>query len=380
VTSYDFVFSNKPHHRLYRHITFWLIFALHFFIQNLIVGTANEALHPRTPIGSIVNIFYFLPIYFISTYLYIELVIPFLLFKRRYTFFFITTAGLLLFNFGACYFSGVLYEHLEWQIPYDQITFASNKYHAIVNGGFVSVMVLGIAGGIKLSKKWLQRQGENQVLAQQKIASELQLLKIQINPRFLFHSLHTLKQHIIVDSPRAPHLILQVSDLLSYILYESDQNYVLLEKELRVISDYLALEENSSDEHFQVETSISGDLAGRYFTPLILLSIVETSFEYFIEKQEDFSLKLFIEVADNLLDFRVSFNMINYNSSEPYELNEKLTGIRKQLLNLYKGNHEFIIEKTYGNTNILLKQIPLRIDRLIPEELITTSNVNYENA
>jgi two-component system, LytTR family, sensor kinase len=379
VTSYDFIFSNKPHHRLYRHISFWLIFTLHFFIQNLIVGSANEALHPLSPLESLVNISYFLPIYFISTYLFIELVIPFFLFKRRYAFFFISTAVLLVFNFGACYFSGVLYEHIEWEMPYNQITFASNKYHAIVNGGFVSVMLLGIAGGIKLSKKWLQRQRENEVLAQQKIASELQLLKIQINPRFLFHSLHTLKQHILADSPRAPQLILQVADLLSYILYESDQNYVLLEKELGIVSDYLALEENSSDENFQIETSISGDITGKYFTPLILLSIVETSFEYFIEKQEGFSLKLFIEVADNLLDFRIAFNMLSYNSSEPYELNEKLTGIRKQLLNLYQGNHDFIIETTYGNTTILLKQIPLRNDKPIQEELITTSNVNYEN-
>ncbi|MEO5781625.1 MAG: hypothetical protein ABIQ07_00040, partial [Ginsengibacter sp.] len=194
MTSQEFIFSNKPYHRFNRHIVFWLIFSLHFFIQNLIIGTANEALNPRTPLQSLIAISYFLPIYIISTYFFIELVIPAFLFKRRYTIFFIATAALLLFNFAACYLSGVLYEHIEWKMPYQAITFASNKYHAIVNGGFVSVMILGIAGGIKLSKQWLQKQRENEALAKQKIISELQLLKIQINPRFLFHSLHTLKQ------------------------------------------------------------------------------------------------------------------------------------------------------------------------------------------
>lgn len=343
------------------------------------MGSANEALHPRAPLDALINISYFLPIYFISVYIFIEFVIPAFLFKRRYTYFFISTVLLLLFNFTACYFSGVLYEHIEWKMPYNQITFGANKYHAIVNGGFVSIMLLGITGGIKLSKKWLQKQRENEVLAQQKIASELQLLKIQINPRFLFHSLNTLKQHILVDSPRAPQLILQVADLLSYILYESDHDYVLLEKELSIVSDYLALEENSSDENFKIENSISGDVAGKYFTPLILLSIVETSFEYFIEKQEEFSLKLFIEVEGDLLDFRLSFNFLNYTSSEPYELNEKLAGVRKQLINLYQDNHDFTIETTYGKTTILLKQIPLRNDKPIQKELTMITNVNYEN-
>ncbi len=379
MTSQEFIFSNKPYHRFSRHIVFWLIFSLHFFIQNLIIGKANEAINPRTPLESLIAISYFLPIYIISTYFFIELVIPAFLFKRRYTIFFISTAALLLFNFAACYLSGVLYEHIEWKMPYQEITFASNKYHAIVNGGFVSVMILGIAGGIKLSKKWLQKQRENEALAKQKIISELQLLKIQINPRFLFHSLHTLKQHIVADSPRAPHLILQVSDLLSYILYESDQDYVLLEKELGIVTDYLALEENSSLENLQIDTGISGDVAGKYIAPLILLSIVETSFEYFIEKQEAFSVKLFIETEDDQLDFRIAYTILNYTSHELYDLNEKFAGVRKQLQNLYPDNHDFRIESTAGNINILLQQIPLRNNKSLREELSAKSKGIYEN-
>ena len=379
MTRYEFIFSNKPSHRLYRHASFWLAFSLHFFIQNLIIGKVNEALNPRSPLESLTNISYFLPIYFVSTYLFIEAVIPAFLFKRRYAVFFISTAALVLFNFIACYFSGVLYEHIEWKMPYGQITFAANKYHAIVNGGFVSVMILGIAGGIKLSKKWLQKQRENEALAQQKIYSELQLLKIQINPRFLFHSLHTVKQHILNDSSRAPQLILQVSDLLSYILYESDQDYVLLEKELGIVADYLALEENSFDDNLQIETSISGDVKGKYLAPLILLTIVELSFEYFIEKKKEFSTKLFIDIENDQMDFRVAYKILHNDSTELYELNEKFGGISKQLQNFYQGNHDFRIESTLGITTIILQKIPLLNDRSIRQELIKPSNAVYEN-
>ena len=377
MTKQEFIFSNKPYHSFSRHFVFWLSFSVHFFIQNLIIGKANEALNPRTSLESLIAISYFLPIYFISTYFFIELAIPAFLFKRRYTIFFISTAGVLLFNFVACYLSGVLYEHFEWKIPYQEITFAGNKYHAIVNGGFVSVMILGIAGGIKLSKKWLQSQRENEALTKQKIISELQLLKIQINPRFLFHSLHTLKKHILADSPRAPQLILQVSDLLSYILYESDHDYVLLEKELSTVSDYLALEENSNAEDLQIDTGISGDVAGKYIAPLILLSIVETSFEYFIEKQEVFSVKLFIETEGNKLDLSIAYLNLNYTSRELYDLNEKFAGVRKQLQNSYPGNHDFKIECTAGNITIHLQRIPLRTDN--HEEFTATPKATYEN-
>jgi sensor histidine kinase YesM len=377
--NYNFIFSNNPLNRLYRHVSFWLAFSLHFFIQNLIIGKANEALNPRTPLESLINISYFLPVYLLSTYIFIEVLIPVFLFKTRYTVFFIAAAALLLFNFISCYLAGVLYEHVEWKMPYEQITFATNKYHAIVNGGFVSVMILGIAGGIKVSKKWLQKQRENEALAQQKISSELQLLKIQINPRFLFHSLHTVKQHILCDSAHAPQLILQVSDLLSYILYESDHDYVLLEKELAIIKDYLALEENSLGENLRIETTISGDVAGKYIPPLILMTIVEISFEYFMEKQEEFSVKIFVEAQDDQLDFSIAYNIINYNSHELYDLNEKMTGIRKQLQNLYPGHHDFRVETTRGTTEVLLKQIPLMNAKPIKEDL-KELNVIYENA
>ncbi len=379
MTSYEFIFSNKPAYRLYRHISFWLTFILHFFIQNLIIGSANEALHPRSPLESLISISYFLPIYLIAVYIFIEIVIPAFLFKRRYVIFFISAAGLLLFNFTACYYSGVLYEHVEWKMPYGEITFGTNKYHAIVNGGFISVMILGIAGGIKLSKKWFQKQRENEALEQQKIASELQLLKIQINPRFLFHSLHTVKQHILINSPQSPKLILQVADLLSYILYESDREYVMLEKELGIIKDYTTLEENTVGGNLPINIKITGDTGGKYITPLILLSVVETGFEYFLEKAEqEFALMLDIEIAEAHLNLLLEYTSFNNNFFEPFDLNEKFSGTRRQLHNLYPGSYQFNIESIPGKVSILLKNLPVHFLPSPPEVLQTLSDT-YES-
>lgn len=289
------------------------------------------------------------------------------------------TAGLLLFNFTACYYAGVLYEHVEWNMPYGDITFGTNKYHAIVNGGFVSVMILSITGGIKLSKKWLQKQRENEALAQQKIASELQLLKIQINPRFLFHSLNTVKQHILINSPQSPKLILQVADLLSYILYESDQPYVALEKEIGIIKDYIALEENTVGGSLPINIKITGDTGGKNITPLILLSVVEAGFEYFLERAEqEFTLMLDIEIAETHLNLLLEYTSFNHNFFEPFDLNEKFSGTRRQLHNLYPGSYQFNIESIPGKVSILLKNLPVHMSSS-PTEVLQTTSITYEN-
>lgn len=379
MSGYEFIFSNKPSIRILRHISFWVVFGIHFFIQSLLVPGVNEALTPRTPLEALVNISYFLPIYITSVYIFIEAVIPQLLFKTRYTFFFIVTIGLLLFNFFACYFSGLLYEHVELKMPYDKITFADNKYHAIVNGLFVSVIILFITGGIKTAKKWFQKQRENEALAQQKINSELQLLKIQINPRFLFNSLNTVKHHILSQSQLSPKLILQVSDLLSYILYESDQEFVRLEKELNIINDYIKLEENAIAGSFAMNIVIKGEAEGKFIAPLLLLSVVETAFEYFVEKElKEFTTLLNIDIKKDKLDLEIEYITFDNQFFDPFILNEKFDSIKKQLINLYSYSHHFNIESIPGKVTILLKNIPLHIPQLANEALQTT-NDNYEN-
>src|SRR6185436_19079393 len=124
------------------------------------------------------------------------------------------------------YYSGALSLNNEMNIPFSSVTFSANKYHAIVDGMFVPFMLLAIAAGIKFSKKWYLQQRENERLAKQKLATELQLLKTSIHPRFLLHSLNTVQRHIDNSSAQSPVLILQLSDLLSYLLYEKDETWV----------------------------------------------------------------------------------------------------------------------------------------------------------
>src|SRR6185503_8273795 len=119
----DFIFSNSPRHRLTRHIAFWLIFSLHFVIQNLMIGGPGEGKTSRTFLESFLHFLYFLPIYLLSTYFFIEIILPKFLYRRRWTGLIFSFLLLFAVSYFAIYYAGIFYLHNKTKIPYGQISF-----------------------------------------------------------------------------------------------------------------------------------------------------------------------------------------------------------------------------------------------------------------
>src|SRR5436190_8025888 len=356
MTLNTFIFSTQLKHRITRHLVFWILFSLHFIIQNLMIGGPGEGKTSRTFLESASHFLYFLPIYLLSTYFFIELVLPQFLFKRKYTAFAFSFLVLFVASFIAVCYAGMFYLHKATGKPYSEINFTANKYHAIVDGLFVPFMLFGIVAGIKFSKKWFLQQRENEKLAKQKLATELQLLKTSIHPRFLFHSLHTVEKYINNSSAQSPALILQLSDLLSYILYENDKNWVELEKELEIIRGYINLEEKGFGDKLLLKTEFPVNTSNTFIVPCILLSFVESSFEYFLEtRQKEPLLAVTIQVNENLLHYQMAFSRAD---SEEVPPNEKFTDMQKQLKSQYQDLHQLSI--SYDDKNILIDlKLPL---------------------
>lgn len=256
------------------------------------------------------------------------------------------------------------------KLPFSQITFQANKYHAIVDGMFVPFMLLGTAAGIKFSKKWYQQQRENEKLAKQKLATELQLLKTSIHPRFLFHSLQTVQHHINNSSAESPVLILQLSDLLSYILYEKDETWVPLEKEMEIIQHYIHLEKKGFKEPALFKAEFEGNSKGKFIIPLLLLSIVESSFEYFYETgQEDPSLTLHIRVTEDVLYFQLFFSKPANEPAGNIIQDKKTISLNQQLQNQYAGQYQLEVNTDNESISINLS-LPLYSTDLINSKKI----------
>lgn len=331
MTSQEFIFSNKPAHRFIRHLSFWACFSLHFIIQNLLVGGIREAKTPRTFAESSFNLLYFLPFYIISTYCILEVIFPSTLYKRKYILFTISILAILFLVIAGCNWSGKLYIQQTKHIAYDQIPFILNRYHVIVNGIFVPLMIWGIAGGFKLSKKWYEKQKENEQLARQKIATEIKLLKIQVHPRFLFHTLNTVQQQVQVLSKEAPLMVLQLADILSFLLYESDEDMVSLEKEIEIMQAYINLQKAGEKLIFDFDVQVTGDLKNKLITPLTFFSLTESFFENFLTEPAIIGSGTLV-INSNGHNAAVLFDCLCASNLFP---ENKIIGIQSQMHNLY---------------------------------------------
>ncbi len=169
---------------------------------------------------------------------------------------------------------------------------------AIFKSIFSLYMIGGIAVAIKLVKQWYQMKNTQQQLEKEKLHSELQLLKAQVHPHFLFNTLNNLYSHTLEGSRRAPEIVLKLSNLLRYMLYECNADEVLLEKEIEVMKDYIELEQLRYDDRLEVSVNITGETKNRMIAPLLLLPFLENSFKHGTSEQIDqcwITMDLYIE-------------------------------------------------------------------------------------
>jgi LytS/YehU family sensor histidine kinase len=113
---------------------------------------------------------------------------------------------------------------------------------------------------INLVKRWWRKQKETELLAKEKTKAELQLLKAQVHPAFLFNTLNNIYFFTLTNSTQAPVMIKKLSGMLHYILHECDEPLVPLEKEIKMIRDYMALEKIRYAEQMQMTIEIEDQL------------------------------------------------------------------------------------------------------------------------
>ncbi len=205
-------------------------------------------------------------------------------------------------------------------------------------------IVLGFALTIKLVKRWWLKQKETEQLSKEKTKAELELLKAQVHPHFLFNTLNNIYFFTLTNSAQAPVMIKKLSGLLNYILHECDRPLVPLDKEIKMLQDYMALEKIRYAEQMQLTIEIKGDTGEKMIAPLLLIPFVENSFKHGASKMISHPwVKLIIHIQNDWLRFTI---MNSQPSTKEYSLakgNIGLKNVRKRLELLYPGTHELNI-------------------------------------
>lgn len=150
-----------------------------------------------------------------------------------------------------------------------------------LNWSFVpNFFVIGTSTLVKITIDWLKNQREKQELQTQTMQSELRFLKSQINPHFLFNTLNSLYALTLKKSDKAPDIVLKLSEMMRYMLYECNEPEVPLQKEILYIGNYLELEKLRQGGAIDIRFEVEGNVSNQKIAPLMFIPFIENCFKH----------------------------------------------------------------------------------------------------
>jgi len=210
--------------------------------------------------------------------------------------------------------------------------------------------------GYKLSWDAIQKQNKIETLNRMVAESELQFLNSQINPHFLFNNLNNLYSYALDNSPKTPEIILQLSSILRYILYDCKDKVVPLEKELDNLFDYIKLSKLQLEDEGQVTYTVDGNTANLKIAPLILMVFVENAFKHGTSSlTEKVQIKISIKITDKSLYINCENNYTEQSNTENLSKGIGLKNVKGRLNLSYSGKHELSIDTKDNWYKVFLK-------------------------
>jgi LytS/YehU family sensor histidine kinase len=290
----------------------------------------------------------FLLFYSIATLGITYYLMPKYLYKKKYWQFFLGAALLV-----------VVVITIE-ELVLEPIIFPGTRRGDTFPGVYISLLgilpVMFILSGCKFGWDALQKQAQIDELETTIQESELQFLRSQINPHFLFNNLNNLYSYALQESPKTPEIILEMSGVLRYMLYESKEQFVPLKKELEQLGNFIRLYKLQIEDrgvvHFDVE-KIDGDFK---IAPLILIVFIENAFKHSQSGQSsDIKIDISVKLKNTTLEFICENNYESGFSLDSVAKGIGLKNVKKRLELLYPKKHILQIEEADNSYKVYLK-------------------------
>lgn len=223
---------------------------------------------------------------------------------------------------------------------------------------FLDVMpMITILVGFKFAWDASIKQKEVEDLRSSVKESELQFLKSQINPHFLFNNLNNLYSYAIDKSPKTPSIILELSSVLRYMLYDCKEDFVALPKEIEHLKNFTQLNELQIEERGKVTFRTKNIKSEYRIAPLILMVFIENAFKHSTASQsKDIFIDIDIKVSDQgLLEFECKNSFHTLGNTESLSKGIGLQNVKKRLQLLYPDAHQLSIRESEGLYTVVLK-------------------------
>lgn len=288
------------------HVIFWCF----VFAMMLIAGADNQT-STLEVIRKLINIaFYILVVYINLGYL-----IPKFLSQKNFM-----TYCLLLLAMVAVF---TPIKVLLLYITYDEV---DPREFLIMNQQYIFLLLFLIAGGstvLKIISDWQRHQRDRKDLETQRMQSEIRFLKSQINPHFLFNTLNSLYALTLKKSDKAPEIVIKLSEMMRYMLYECNERRVPLYKEVNYVQNYLDLEQLRQSGQAEITFDVEGNISDQSIAPLIFIPFLENSFKHGINHQLGDG---YVHVRMKVLDDKLLLHISNSKPTQPPVPMDKTSG------------------------------------------------------
>ncbi len=325
--------------RLFQHLLFW---CLSFLILTNIFKVSAEI----EKIDLIYTAIFHLPIVLI-VYINLNVLFPLLLERGRYFMYVLTV--LISIASGAVFYLFLFNFLVDWVFP----GYYFIAYYSFWDISLFLVVYILATGLFRLARGYFRLQE----IEKEKTLSELKALKSQINPHFLFNSLNSIYSLARKKPDTVPDKIIQLSDLMRHIIYESENDFISLEKEVEMVTNYIELQNLRTEEKNKIEFEISGEMKDKKIAPLLFLPFVENSFKHGLKGGDSDG---FVVIKIRISGTSLVFEIENSNGNPAVITNTKYKGIgienvKRRLDFIYPGMHSLQISNNEKIFKVVLQ-------------------------
>jgi len=224
-----------------------------------------------------------------------------------------------------------------------------------------SALVLGISTSITTIQKWQKDRQVHQDLEQDRVSSELSFLKAQINPHFFFNTLNNIYALTHVNAEISRKAIHQLSRMMRYVLYDTQNSTTQLSQEIAFIKDYISLMELRLTDVVKIEFTSPAALKDTAIAPMIFLPFVENAFKHGVSATQPSHISIIVSQNDTSVELNVVNTIIKEQSNNLEEGSGiGLNNTKRRLDLLYPGKHTLIINES-TTENIYLVHLTLNL-------------------
>ncbi|KAA3639566.1 MAG: hypothetical protein DWQ02_03500 [Bacteroidetes bacterium] len=352
---FDKTYQGWSWERVSRHVIYWVSWMLFYAIS-------NSTYHDYSLISWIGLELLIMCIKLPFVYFVLYFLMPKFFYPRKYLRFFsvfLITATIAAIGIWALYY----YVFNPFYFYQDSGPFWSVK----INFKLLDLIyIVSIPIVLKMHQRQSLQEKQTRQLAEEKLGAELKLLKNQLHPHFLFNTLNNLYSMVLLQHPKASDVVLRLSEMMSYMLYECERPRIDLQKEIDNIRNYIELEMIRYGKRLDISLETGGEVTDKTIAPLLLLPFLENAFKHGVEKSELNSwVRVNLWVEKSQLTFMVENSLPengNDNSNPKIQSGVGLANVKKRLQLLYPDNHQLEIK----NKETFLVKLNINLDYEMP--------------